>query len=227
MPSNTGFPCRAEVLRSSGFRRDRLQTVGRGGLALGTVGGVQWGRTARARHFTLDVATPYRIFVPMQRRTALAGPFMRIAHVQPVVLSVVTGGVLAAAASGFSLAAPAAQAVELTAAVATSPGAVQQCQPLPQSTSSPTATPTPTATASTSPSPSPSTSDPTASTSKSPTASADPSPSAHTSTATTNPSPSSQASTSAKPSTSTTTATAKSSASSPTPTKTSSTTAKP
>jgi len=123
---------------------------------------------------------------------------MRIAHVQPVVVGVVTGGVLAAAASGFSLA-----PVELTAAVAASTGAVQQCQPLPPPTSSPTATPTPTATPSGSPSPQPSTSDPTASTSatatptatasKPPTASTDPSPSAHTTTTAT-----------AKPSTSST-----------------------
>ena len=123
---------------------------------------------------------------------------MRIAHVQPVVVGVVTGGVLAAAASGFSLA-----PVELTAAVAASTGAVQQCQPLPLPTSSPTATPTPTATPSGSPSPQPSTSDPTASTSatatptatasKPPTASTDPSPSAHTTTTAT-----------AKPSTSST-----------------------
>ena len=121
---------------------------------------------------------------------------MRIAHVQPVVVGVVTGGVLAAAASGFSLA-----PVELTAAVAASTGAVQQCQPLPPPTSSPTATPTPTATPSGSPSPQPSTSDPTASTSgtatptatasKPPTASTDPSPSAHTTTATAKPSTSS------------------------------------
>lgn len=154
---------------------------------------------------------------------------MRIAHVQPVVVGVVTGGVLAAAASGFSL-----PRVELTAAVAVSTGAVQQCQPLPLSTSSPTATPTPTGTPSGSPSPQPSTSDPTATTSatatptatasKSPTASTDPSPSAHTATATTSPSASSKASTSAKPST--TTATAKPTASStPAPTKTSSATA--
>ena len=135
---------------------------------------------------------------------------MRIAHVQPVVVGVVTGGVLAAAASGFSL-----PTVELTAAAST--GAVQQCQPLPLSTSSPTATPTPTGTPSGSPSPQPSTSDPTASTSatatptatvsKSATPSTDPSPSA---TATTSSSASSKASTSAKPST--TTATAKPSA---------------
>src|SRR5690349_17874070 len=107
---------------------------------------------------------------------------MRIAHVQPMVVGVVTGGVLAAAASGFSLAAPAAQPVELAAALATSTGAVQQCQPLPQSTPSPTATPTPTATPSDSPSPQPSTSDPTASTSSPPTStvSTDPSPSVHT-----------------------------------------------
>jgi len=121
---------------------------------------------------------------------------MRIAHVQPVVVGVVTGGVLAAAASGFSLA-----PVELTAAVAASTGAVQQCQPLPPPTSSPTATPTPTATPSGSPSPQPSASDPTASTSgtatptatasKPPTASTDPSPSAHTTTATAKPSTSS------------------------------------
>ena len=143
---------------------------------------------------------------------------MRIAHVQPVVVGVVTGGVLAAAASGFSL-----PPVELTAAVAASTGAVQQCKPLPLSTSSPTATPTPTATPSGSPSPQPSTSDPTATASKPPTA-----------TATTSSSASSKASTSAKPSTttatakpstsakpSTTTATAKpstSSTTSPTPT---------
>ena len=150
---------------------------------------------------------------------------MRIAHVQPVVVGVVTGGVLAAAASGFSLA-----PVELTAAVTASTGAVQQCQPLPLSTSS-TPTPTPTATPSGSPSPQPSTSDPTASTSatatptasasKSPTASTDPSPSAHTATPTTSSSASSNASTSAKPST--TTVTAKPSASStPAATKTSS-----
>ena len=152
---------------------------------------------------------------------------MRIAHVQPVVVGVVTGGVLVAAATGFSL-----PPVELTAAVAVSTGAVQQCQPLPLSTSSPTATPTPTGTPSGSPSPQPSTSDPTATTSptatptasKSPTASTDPSPSAHTATATTSPSASSKASTSAEPST--TTATAKPTASStPAPTKTSSATA--
>lgn len=149
---------------------------------------------------------------------------MRIAHVQPVVVGVVTGGVLAAAVSGFSLA-----PVELTAAVTATTGTVQQCQPLPLSTSTPTATPTPTATTSDSPSPQPSTSDPTASTSatatptatasKSPTASTDPSPSAHTATASASSSASSTASTSPKPST--TTATAKPTASStPAPTKT-------
>src|SRR5580698_9764675 len=46
-PSST-----AEVVRSSVLGRDRSRTVGRSGLALGAVVGVQWGRTARARHTT-------------------------------------------------------------------------------------------------------------------------------------------------------------------------------
>ena len=40
------------MVRSSLIRRDRSRTVGRSGLALGAVAGVQWGRTARARHTT-------------------------------------------------------------------------------------------------------------------------------------------------------------------------------
>src|SRR5580704_19208014 len=41
-----------EVVRSSVLGRDRSRTVGRSGLAPGAVVGVQWGRTARARHTT-------------------------------------------------------------------------------------------------------------------------------------------------------------------------------
>jgi hypothetical protein len=46
-----GTACRYDA-RSSGIRCDRSRTVGRSGLALGAVVGVQWGRTARARHTT-------------------------------------------------------------------------------------------------------------------------------------------------------------------------------
>lgn len=91
---------------------------------------------------------------------------MRFAHVRPMTVGFVTGGVLVAAATGLTVAASAAQSslpVTMTAASAvTVAGASvtgQQCESLLVSTPSPTPTPTPTPTQS-SPSPSPSTPSP-------------------------------------------------------------------
>ena len=160
---------------------------------------------------------------------------MRFAHVQPVVVGFVTGGVLAASATGFSVTAPAMQAslpgtatAELTVTTAAAGGTGQQCEPLQLPAPSPSPTPTqtgPTATPSTSttspgagPSTSPPTGTPTPSGSASPSPTADSPPS---------PTPSASASGSVSPSASTASPTTSSGSPSATPSATTGTSPAP
>lgn len=83
---------------------------------------------------------------------------MRIAHVQPVLVGLVTGGVLAATLTGLSLAASAAPPAELAFTAAAASPTVQQCEPLQAATPSPSPTPT-------TPSPTPTTATPSTSSS--------------------------------------------------------------